>query len=81
MGAETYSPKWAPHVTGTFTLVTGEDGIPEPCDVALACAACGDTHQHRCTSGMPRQWILRYAQAHVHRDALKDPFPKQRSRT
>ncbi len=72
MSTETYSPRWALHVSGTYERAMDPvTGKPEPTIVRLACATCGDTHQARCESGAPRQWVLIYARAHVHRDVLK----------
>lgn len=75
--ADSYSPKWAPHVSGSWTLTYEDDGTPEPCVVLMTCATCGATHRTTCRSGMPRQWVLRFATAHAHRDPLRDPFPKK----
>lgn len=78
--AEEFRPKWAPHVVGTYEREVDEDGKPEPTMVRFCCEVCKETGQHRCDSGAPRQWILRFAINHVHRDALNAPFPKQEKR-
>lgn len=76
---EEYSPKWAPHVKGVYSReVDPETGQPEPTWVMLSCSICQDVHRVRCDSGAPRNWVLKYATAHVHRDALKEPFPSQK---
>lgn len=80
MATEEYRPLWADHVVGTYEReVDKETGLPEPTTVRMKCEKCGATHQHKCTSGAPRQWILRFATVHVKcaRDVLKDEFPKQ----
>lgn len=75
---EEYSPAWCPHVKGIFTrAVDPETGAPEPTWVTCSCGICGDIYRVRCESGAPRQWVLKFATLHVHRDALRDPFPKQ----
>lgn len=75
MATETFSPKWAPHCVGSFDRSYDEDGKPEPTWVELSCSVCGAAHRAKCESGAPRDWVLRWANAHLHRDALKDPFP------
>jgi len=70
MGREEYRPRWAPHVLGEYERELDEDGKPEPTVVRMLCEACGDRHQHRCDSGAPITWILRFATNHLHRDVL-----------
>lgn len=77
MAEETYRPKWAPHVVGTYARELDEDGKPEPTLVRFRCETCGEGGQRRCDSGAPIQWVLKFATNHLHRDALKDPFPPQ----
>ncbi len=68
-----FRPKWASHVVGTFQEPRAdEDGRPEPTKVFMHCETCGERWQTTCASGAPRQWVLRYAVAHVHRDRM-DP--------
>jgi hypothetical protein len=63
----TYSPKWAPHVVGSFeTRAIDESGLPEEKKVEARCSVCGGTFQRTCTSGLMRQWINTFASAHVH---------------
>ncbi len=74
---ETHTPKWAPFVTGTYERKVDDEGKPERIVVDIRCSRCGATHQARCDSGAPIQWILRFALGHTHRDALIDKFPDQ----
>lgn len=73
-----YSPKWCPHVKGTYEREVDEEGKPVPTWVTMSCGKCGDVYRMRCDSGAPTQWILKFAVQHVHRDVLNDPFPKQK---
>ncbi len=70
MASETWAPKWAPHASGTYERAIAPDGSPEPTWVELKCAECGEAHRAKCESGMPREWILRWARVHLHRDPL-----------
>ncbi len=80
MARESFSPKWCPHVSGTYSRDLDADGNPEPTWVELSCSKCGDAHRVKCESGAPRHWVQLYAQQHVHRDALKEQFPGGTSR-
>jgi hypothetical protein len=73
---ETYAPRWAPHASGTFERETDGDGLPAPTWVRLSCSKCGATHSVRCVSGAPRNQVVAWASAHLHRDAMKEEFPK-----
>lgn len=75
----TYSPAWAQHVIGTFPerQVDPETGQAEPQLVRMRCTKCGDQHQVMCSTGAVRQWVLRYATVHLHRDALGPIPPRQ----
>lgn len=75
MARETFSPRWAPHVVGTYDRTTDPDGNPEPTWVELSCSICKDSHRVKCESGAPRHWVQIFAQQHVHRDALLGEFP------
>jgi hypothetical protein len=67
----TYSPQWAPHIVGEFEPpTTDERGRPEPNKVRMRCGICKATHQTTCYSGAPRQWVLKFAVVHAHRDPL-----------
>lgn len=77
MARESFSPRWAPHVSGSFDRSFDPEGRPEPTWVELSCSNCGETHRVKCESGAPTQWILKWASVHLHRDPLNDPFPKQ----
>lgn len=78
---EEYSPAWNPNVKGIYTReVDPETGAPEPTWVVMSCSVCQDVYRVRCDSGAPRQWILKFATQHVHRDPLRDPFPAQKKR-
>ncbi len=77
MSVEEYRPAWCPHVVGRFERKVDEEGKPEAIRVDLECDECGELARATCESGAPRQWVLRFAQAHVHRDPLNDQFPKQ----
>jgi len=72
MSEESWSPAWAPHVVGIYTREFDSEGKPEPTIVRMTCTfpGCGATHQHKCESGAPRQWIQWFAQNHLHRDPL-----------
>lgn len=74
---ECYRPAWCPHVQGTYRRAFDADGKPEAIWVELSCDACGDRHRARCESGAPRQWVLRYATAHVHRDVMAVPMKEK----
>lgn len=75
-----YSPQWAPHVEGEFEPTkTNEEGAPEPNLVRIKCNVCGATHQVKCMSGAPRQWVLKFATVHAHRDPFA-PLPKKESK-
>lgn len=65
-----YSPPWAPHVIGEYPerVIDRETGQAESQLINMSCSKCNDTHQHTCDSGAVRQWILRYASVHLHRD-------------
>lgn len=54
-----------------------ETGVAEPQVVRMRCSSCGDQHQVTCTTGAVRQWILRFASLHLHRDPM-GPIPRQR---
>jgi len=76
---ETYSPKWCPHVSGSFVRASDPTtGKPEPTWVTMSCSVCNDVYRMRCDSGAPIQWILKFATQHLHRDPLRDPFPPQK---
>lgn len=67
-----YTPQWAPHVTGTFPeKVIDEDGQHEPQLVRMSCSICNATHQVTCTSGATRQHIQTFAVVHAHRDPMR----------
>jgi len=69
---EVYRPAWAPHVSGEIPpRVPNGDGGYEPQWLALHCSICHDRSRFPCTSGAPRQSILKYATNHVHRDPLE----------
>lgn len=74
----TYSPTWAPHVVGTYPerVIDRETGEADPQLVEMVCTICRDTHRVKCTTGAVRQWILRFAANHIHRDPLA-PIPKK----
>jgi len=70
----TWSPDWAPHVTGEYAdRELDEDGIPMEVEITARCGQCGSTFQRKCASGMNRGWIARFAVAHLHRDPLSEP--------
>lgn len=73
----TYAPPWAPHVAGRYTERLVVEGEVQDQVVEATCSQCGDSFRRRCSSGQVRAHIAAFAQAHVHRDPLKDPFPKQ----
>jgi hypothetical protein len=76
--AEKYSPTWAPHVAGEYERDTDpETGRPEPTWVRLSCGMCGESHRVRCDSGAPRNWVLKWAVLHAHRDPLKPSKEKK----
>lgn len=69
--AESYSPRWCPHVTGTFERKTDNvTGLPEPTMVEMHCTTCGDRTSVKCFFGVPRTKVATYATLHVHRDPL-----------
>lgn len=71
-----YSLHWSPHVKGRYTERTvDEDGIPEEQKVEAFCQVCNTMFRRTCSSGMVRQHIAMFAQVHVHRNPLSDPFP------
>ena len=70
MPKEQWSPRWAPHASGSFDRAMGPDGKPEPTWVQLSCSVCNATHQVKCESGAPTHWIQRWATVHLHRDVL-----------
>ena len=78
MALETYSPKFAPHVTGTYERKVDEDGRPERIEVALTCSTCGDRCAVPCYAGAPRTKVLAYAMNHVHADPMAVPERKKR---
>jgi hypothetical protein len=67
---ESWSPRWAPHASGTYERALTPEGTPEPTWVQLSCSICGQTHQVKCESGAPTHWIQRWASVHLHRDVL-----------
>lgn len=75
MAVNEFRPKWCPHVVGRFDDLSrdSETGMPEPVLVKMECEQCGATHQMKCATGMPRQWVLRFATVHVHRDVMAIP--------
>lgn len=75
---QSYSPSWCSHVIGEYPEreVDPETGVAEPQLVRMRCTKCNDTHQVMCSTGAVRQWVLRYATAHAHRDPL-GPIPKR----
>lgn len=70
---ESYSPNWAPHVTGLFSPaeVDEETGEREPQIVFIACEKCEGTWRTLCHSGAVRQHVLTFAKAHLHRDPME----------
>jgi hypothetical protein len=70
-----YSPAWAPHVKGRFQeRDVDEDGLPDEAPVEARCETCGATFKRRCSSGLMRQHIAKFALVHLHRGPL-DPLP------
>lgn len=71
-----YSPPWAPHVTGSYgerEFEEANDGTMQlvPIRIDMSCSLCNATHRHVCPSGAVHQWIQRFALAHVHRDPMR----------
>jgi hypothetical protein len=68
-----YSPIWAPHVRGEWTERTyDEDGLPEEQSVTIVCGECKGVHRMKCTSGLAREHVQRFARAHLHRDPMSN---------
>ena len=61
--------KGTSHVSARYTRleVDPETGEREPQRVEASCATCGARYRNECRQGMPRQHILRFAQARLHR--------------
>lgn len=79
---ETYSPLWCPNVVGRYSprQQDPETGMPEEQLWEAECTACkARWGPAACTSGLVRNHIANFAKAHTHRDALQDPFPKERA--
>lgn len=70
MAAETYAPAWCPWAKGTFDR---EKALP--LKILLACEKCGECSEARCEQGAPRQWVLRWAVVHAHRDPMHEQVP------
>lgn len=71
-----WSPQFAPHVQGYYYERTlGEDGLPEESEVGAKCTTCGETFQRKCSSGLFREWIARFARVHLHRSPLEPRKP------
>lgn len=67
-----YSPPWAPHVTGTFPERTfDEDRVLVPMKIEMSCSLCGDRYQKTCETGAVHQWVQKFALVHVHRDPMR----------
>ncbi|MGA7120384.1 MAG: hypothetical protein WBY94_09820 [Polyangiaceae bacterium] len=69
-----WSPNYAPHVKGHYEdREIGPDGEPEEAEVGAECGICGAAFKRKCKSGLMREWISRFAIAHLHRDPLSTP--------
>lgn len=64
-----YSPRWAPHVKGRYSLrvLDPETHEPEEQRVEARCDLCGDRYKNVCRQGMPRNHILKFAAVHSHK--------------
>jgi len=67
-----YRPDFAPHVMGEIEPRSWdqEDGRWEDQRVEARCEKCGATLRAVCRSGKPRQWVVKFALVHLHRDPL-----------
>lgn len=64
-----WSPQWAPHVKGRYTLrEVNSDGMPEEQHVEMICEKCKATWQTRCSTGIVRAHIQRFAVQHTHKE-------------
>lgn len=70
---ETWSPSWAPHITGTYDVRTydPETGVPDEQRVDIRCGSCGSTHRVVCRTGHVREHVATFARVHAHRDPLQ----------
>jgi len=70
---EPWSPAYAPHVLGRYTVreFDPETGLAEEQQVEATCSRCHATFQRRCASGLVRDHIARFALVHTHRDPLQ----------
>jgi hypothetical protein len=61
-----YVVPWAAHVSGSFEPRTIDDtGLPEEASVEAVCTVCGATFQRKCSSGLMREHIKRFALVHM----------------
>ncbi len=67
-----FRPEWAKHVVGEYSERTAdEQGIPEEQLYRAKCTTCGESYGPlKCSSGLVRQHIARFALLHLHRDPL-----------
>jgi hypothetical protein len=72
MSEQTYSPEWAPHVTGRYSpRKHDKGGDPVPMTVLMTCSKCGAGRRVNSATGQVRSAICRFARAHLHRDPLE----------
>lgn len=77
----TWTPPYAPHVEGRYTELEIDPDTNQPLEqrVSAMCRQCGaEWGPVTCTSGMVRQHIATFARVHLHRDALREPFPTRK---
>ena len=71
---ETYTPNFAPHITGRYAVREFEpDGMPKSQQWTAHCGKCDRTHRGFCDSGQVRKHIKDFAMRHLHDDALAAP--------
>jgi hypothetical protein len=72
-----WTPPYATHVKGRFAFDDfDEEGRPREAIVRAECDKCGEKFERRCTSGLFRQHIARFAIQHLHRNPLEEPARK-----
>ncbi len=74
---QTYSPRWASHVVGTYDVRTfdPETGAPSEQRIDILCRQCGVSHVVFCQTGNVREHVAIFARIHAHRDPMTDPVP------